>query len=277
MSVRRSLRSASASIWRTRSRLIAQLLADVAQRLGLAAAEPEAQPQHGLLALGQRRTQRIVEPPSQVGALGRRLEVGRLHVRHEVANRGLAILANRRLQRDRQLGRPQRLLDPCRRAARGTRPPRPSDGSRPSRLASSRCARAMLDRNSPTWTGSRMVRACSATARLDGLTNPPVGVGREAEPLPPVVLVDGPVETEVALLDEVEERQAAADVLPGDRHDQSQVALDQPSARPGTVHGDPLELSPALERQGVVSSRGAPREPPARSRFAGRSRSPPAE
>src|SRR5215213_8205263 len=34
-----------------------QLLANVAERLSLAAAEPEAQPQHGLLALGQGCTQ----------------------------------------------------------------------------------------------------------------------------------------------------------------------------------------------------------------------------
>src|SRR6266542_1432167 len=44
----------------------------------------------------------------------------------------------------------------------------------------------------------------------DGLANPPVHVRAEAEPFAPVVLIDASLQTDIALLDEVQQTQAAS-------------------------------------------------------------------
>jgi hypothetical protein len=54
----------------------------------------------------------------------------------------------------------------------------------------------------------------------DGLTNPPVGIGREPVALVVVELLDRADQAHVAFLDEVEEGHAAAEVLLGDRDHQ---------------------------------------------------------
>ena len=61
----------------------------------------------------------------------------------------------------------------------------------------------------------------------DGLADPPRGVGGELEALRVVELLDRPHQAEVALLDQVEEVHAAADVALGDRHDEAEVGLDE--------------------------------------------------
>ena len=61
----------------------------------------------------------------------------------------------------------------------------------------------------------------------DRLADPPGGVGRELETLAPVELLDGVHEAEVALLDEVEQRQTRGLVLLRDRHHEAQVRLDE--------------------------------------------------
>src|SRR5262245_58451478 len=72
----------------------------------------------------------------------------------------------------------------------------------------------------------------------DGLTDPPRRVGRELVSAPPLELVDGAHEPDVALLDEVEELQPAVHVALGDRHDQPEVGLDQLLfGVPGTAFG----------------------------------------
>ena len=63
---------------------------------------------------------------------------------------------------------------------------------------------------------------------LHRLADPPGRVGRELEAAAPVELLDGAVEAERALLDQVEERDAEAAVALGDRDDQPQVRLDHP-------------------------------------------------
>ena len=78
----------------------------------------------------------------------------------------------------------------------------------------------------------------------DGLADPPGGVGGELEALGVVELLDRPHQAEVALLDEVEELHAAADVALGDRHDQAKVGLDQFRLGPLAVSGRALEPSP---------------------------------
>ena len=60
----------------------------------------------------------------------------------------------------------------------------------------------------------------------DRLADPPGGVGRELEAAAPVELLDGAHQAERALLDQVEEGQAAAAVALGDRDDEPQVGLD---------------------------------------------------
>ena len=59
----------------------------------------------------------------------------------------------------------------------------------------------------------------------DGLPDPPRRVGRELEALAVVELLDGPHEADVALLDQVEQGDAAAGVLFGDGDDEPQVRL----------------------------------------------------
>ena len=61
----------------------------------------------------------------------------------------------------------------------------------------------------------------------DRLPDPPGRVGRELEAHLVVELLDGADEPEVALLDQVEERHAGLRVVPGDRHHEPEVALDQ--------------------------------------------------
>ena len=65
----------------------------------------------------------------------------------------------------------------------------------------------------------------------DRLADPPGGVGRELVAHLPVELLDGAHQAQVALLDQVEERHARLRVVPGDRHDQAQVRLDQAALR----------------------------------------------
>ena len=80
------------------------------------------------------------------------------------------------------------------------------------------------------WTGMRIVRALSASAR-DRLANPPGRVGRELVATPPVELLDRPDQAQRALLNQVEEREALVAVVLRDRDDQAQVRLDHPLLR----------------------------------------------
>ncbi len=82
----------------------------------------------------------------------------------------------------------------------------------------------------------------------DGLADPEGGVGRELEAAAPVELVDGVLETEVALLDEVEEVHSLGErVTAGDRHDEAQVGTDE------AVLGLLGLLDLALQRDGALA------------------------
>ena len=61
---------------------------------------------------------------------------------------------------------------------------------------------------------------------FDGLANPPRRVGGEAETPFRIELLHRPDQPQVALLDQVEQGQAAVDIAPGDLHHQAQVAFD---------------------------------------------------
>ncbi len=61
---------------------------------------------------------------------------------------------------------------------------------------------------------------------LDGLTDPPGGIGGETEAALGVKLLDRTDKAEVALFDEIQQHQAAVVVTTGDFDHQSQVGLD---------------------------------------------------
>ena len=83
----------------------------------------------------------------------------------------------------------------------------------------------------------------------DGLADPERGVGGELEALAPVELVDGVLEAEVALLDEVEELHAGGQgVAAGDAHDEAEVGPDEPV----------LGLGGPLDRRGGTSAVSSP-------------------
>jgi hypothetical protein len=63
-------------------------------------------------------------------------------------------------------------------------------------------------------------------AALDGLADPPGGVGRELEIAAPVELVDGPDQPDGAVLDQVGKRHAVSPEVLGDRYHQAQVGFD---------------------------------------------------
>src|SRR5207237_155957 len=66
---------------------------------------------------------------------------------------------------------------------------------------------------------------------LDVLADPPRRIGREAKAALGLELLDRVHETEVAFLDQVAHRQAAAEVVLRDADDQPQVVLDHAVAR----------------------------------------------
>ena len=74
------------------------------------------------------------------------------------------------------------------------------------------------------------------------LADPPVHVGAEPKPAPPVELADADLQADVAFLNKVQKRQPTVEVAPCDRHHQPQVALDQSAPGALTVFDHGLEL-----------------------------------
>jgi hypothetical protein len=79
-----------------------------------------------------------------------------------------------------------------------------------------------LDHMDRQTDGPRLVH----DAALDALADPPGGIGRETETAFRVELFQGVNQAEVALFDQVEQGNAAIQVVLGDIHDQPQVVLD---------------------------------------------------
>ena len=86
----------------------------------------------------------------------------------------------------------------------------------------------------------------------DRLADPPRRVGRELVALGVVELLDRADQAEVALLDEVEERHAAAGVALGQRDDEAQVRLEQVVLRPLAVADDPAQIAADLQGELLV-------------------------
>jgi hypothetical protein len=75
---------------------------------------------------------------------------------------------------------------------------------------------------------------------LHRLADPPRGVRRELVAPAPVELLDGAVQAEGALLDQVEKRNAEAAIALGDRNDETKVRLDHAPLRPSVAALDLL-------------------------------------
>ena len=85
----------------------------------------------------------------------------------------------------------------------------------------------------------------------DGLADPPRGVGRELETLAVVELLHRADQTQVALLDQVQQRHAAAGVALGQRHHQPKVGLQQVAAGRFAVADDRSKITFAVLAQSL--------------------------
>ena len=156
------------------------------------------------------------------GQLERRL--GRL-VLDEVAQLGVLLLADRLLQRHRQLR--MRRMSFTSRAVHSS-----SCGDLLGRRLAAELLHELALHVHDLVQLLHHVHRDADGARLvgdrarHGLADPPGRVGRELVAAPVVELLDGADQAERTLLDEVQERQAAAEVALGDRDDQPQVGLD---------------------------------------------------
>jgi hypothetical protein len=86
----------------------------------------------------------------------------------------------------------------------------------------------------------RMLRSWSAMARVNGLADPPGGIGAELVPLAIVELLHRPDQADVALLDQVEEVHVLRVVVLGDGDHQAQVGLYHAVLRPLVTGFDAL-------------------------------------
>ena len=100
-------------------------------------------------------------------------------------------------------------------------------------------------------------RACLVGNRPgDRLANPPGGVGRKLESPPVFVLVDRTHQAGVALLDEIEERQAAIAVFLGNRHHQPEIGSGEISLGTLVFCLKPLQQVDARAQRARALERG---------------------
>lgn len=200
------------------------MLSHFSEGARLAPVEAEPQPQDLLLAFLQPRQ----EPPDlrrQQGTCGLVLGRAGRRIRDAFAKGGIA-LSPRRRQRDglarepEEVGRLRRrgsqLAGKFSQCGRPTqlRLETPPDGIEPASLPA-HSVREMDRPLSPGYPG------------LDGLPDRPDAESREAEPLPVVELRDGAKQTDIALLNEVQQWHSRAAVPLGHRDDQREVGSDQ--------------------------------------------------
>ena len=152
----------------------------------------------------------------------------------EVAEEGVAVLPDRRLERDRVAGDVEHLADLL-----------VGDVHRAGdlflgRLALQDLLQAVARLAHPVDRLADVDREADRAALVgdrarDRLADPPGRVGAELEAALVVELVGRLHQADVAFLDQIQEGEAAADVLLGDGDDEAQVGLDQVSAGPLAV------------------------------------------
>ena len=137
--------------------------ADLVERPRLLAVEPVAHLEDPLLPRRERAEDLLERVPAK-RLLGRLLRQRRRLVGQEVPELGLLVVADRLLERDRQLRAAPDLLDLVGGQVE-VGPISTEVGSRPSSPRSFRSERTILFSFSTTWTGMRIVRDLSASAR----------------------------------------------------------------------------------------------------------------
>jgi hypothetical protein len=205
----------------------AQLLADLAEALALPVDEPEA----GLdgeagprLEGAEQLVEQIALDDGHHVVLGGGVTVG-----HQVAERGVTVVTDGLVEAHRR-GQPVELgvlLVERLAVARGL----PQSGAQARRAVTGDADQARLLVERPA----------------DGLADPEGRVGRELEPPAPVELVDGVLEAEVPLLDQVEEVHPLGEgVAAGDADHEPQVGADEAVLRLGRRSHLRLEGGAAL-------------------------------
>src|SRR3954454_18806161 len=218
----------------------AELLADLFESARVAVGQSEPELDDLLLALGERVQDRVelLLQEDERRRVDRDDSVG---VFDEVAEVGVVLFADRCLQRHRLLRQLLDLAHPLRRELHLD-----ADLFR-RRFAAQVLQQLTLDAHELV-DGLDHVHRDADRARLvsdgarDRLPDPPRRVGRELVALGVVELLDRTDQTEVALLDQVEEGHAAAGVALGHRDDQPQVGLEQVVLRALAVSREPLEV-----------------------------------
>src|SRR5690606_30339368 len=222
----------------------AEVAADLLERVLAAVDQPLAELQHHRLALVElaERLLQLLGEDVLGGLVDRRLDV---LVGDEVAVERVLLVADGRFQRERLARELERLLDllgvPV--GAHGVGDLGEGRLARQLLLQPAAGAGELVDRLDHVHRdadGARLV----GDGAVDGLPDPPGGVGGELVAAAVLELLDGADEALVALLEEVEEAHAAAVVLLGDADDQAQVGLDEVLARQVAVLDDALQAAP---------------------------------
>src|SRR5262245_2934086 len=199
-------------------------LADLLERARLRSVESVAQLDHTSLALGEggQRQFDVLSPQREGRRVERRL---RSLVRHEVAERGVLLLADRLLEGDGELRHPQdlaHLLDVDLELLRDLLG---------QRLAAEPLDELALDVDDLVQLLDHVDRDPDRPRLVgdragDRLADPPRRVRRELEPASIVELLDGAYQPQRPLLDEIQEGEAASEVALRDGDDQPKVRLD---------------------------------------------------
>src|SRR5438552_4700016 len=201
-----------------------EILSDLLERVLASVGEAEAEPEHLLLARGQ-RVQDVVGLRAQREADDGVDRRHHLFVLDEVAEMAILFLADRGLEGDRLL---RDLEDLAHLVDRDFHLRRDLLGRRLAAELLDELARGadqLVDRLDHVHRDANRTRLVG-----DGpgnrLPDPPRRVGRELVAAPVLEFVDGLHETDVAFLDQVQELKATIRVFLGDRDDEPQVRLD---------------------------------------------------
>src|ERR1035437_3435108 len=229
-----------------------ELLANFLESAGSALLRPKAELQDSALAASQRVKDRLHLFLQELMGCGLSRSQG-APVLDEVAQVRILFLADRRLERHGLLADLDNLADLLRRdhllLALG-------HGLRDlidRRFAAQLLEQGARDSNKPVDRLDHVDRDADGAGLVgdgtrDGLADPPRRVGAELEALLVVELLDRTDQADVALLNQVQEAHAPADVLLGDRHDEPEVGRGQLLAR---VAADSDQLATPMGELGV--------------------------